>query len=62
MYPGGRAVLRPQTIVPLPGESAEALVSSLHDQTTALGDLWRTLTVEDWQRRMDEPDHGPMPL
>jgi hypothetical protein len=62
MYPGGRANLRPKTIVPAVGESAEALVASLHDETTMLDDLWQSLSIQDWQRRIDEPDHGTMPL
>jgi hypothetical protein len=62
MYPGGRANLRPKTIVPAAGESAEALVASLHDETTMLDDLWQSLSIQDWQRRVDEPDHGTMPL
>jgi hypothetical protein len=62
MYPGGRAGLRPHTIVPAAGESAEALVASLDDETAALERLWQTLSLDDWQRRIDEPDHGPIPL
>jgi hypothetical protein len=62
MYPGGRANLRPKTIVPATGESADALVSSLNDETTMLDDLWQSLSIPDWQRRIDEPDHGTMPL
>lgn len=62
MYPGGRANLRPKTIVPAVGESAEALVASLDDETTMLDDLWQSLSIQDWQRRIDEPDHGTMPL
>ena len=62
MYPGGRANVRPKTIVPAVGESAEALVASLHDETTMLDNLWQSLSIDDWQRRIDEPDHGTMPL
>ena len=62
MYPGGRANLRPKTIVPAAGESAEALVASLDHETTMLDDLWQSLSIQDWQRRIDEPDHRAMPL
>ncbi|HUP72337.1 MAG TPA: maleylpyruvate isomerase N-terminal domain-containing protein [Acidimicrobiales bacterium] len=62
MYPGGRANLRPHTIVAAAGESAVALVASLHAETAALERLWHTLSLDDWRRRIDEPDHGPIPL
>lgn len=62
MYPGGRATLRPRTIVPSAGETVDALVASLHHETTALDDLWQGLSIDDWQLRIDEPDHGTIPI
>jgi maleylpyruvate isomerase len=57
MYPGGRGH-RPATLEPTAGESASAVVASLRAESTALHELWRSLTPAQWATELDEPELG----
>ena len=65
-YPEGREVQRPQTLVPLPGESPQAVVESLACLSEELNQEWSTLDPAGWGVDVVEPpenrDLGPVPL
>ena len=54
-YPRGRAVQRPHTLAPLPGESPQAVVASLAQLGEDLNRLWVSLDVSAWNREVIEP-------
>jgi uncharacterized protein (TIGR03083 family) len=54
-YPEGRATQRPHTLVPLPGESPQAVVASLAQLGEDLDRLWVSLDASAWSREMIEP-------
>ena len=62
MYPDGRDRMRPATLVLAPGESIAQLLASFRAESFELIERWRTLTAEQWEMRIDEFDHGNMPL
>jgi hypothetical protein len=65
-YPEGRAAQRPGTLVPLPGESPQAVIASLALSGENLHRLWSTLGPSEWTIEITEPsgnaDLGPVPL
>jgi uncharacterized protein (TIGR03083 family) len=65
-YPEGRAVQRPGTLTPLPGETPHAVIASLATAGEELHRLWSSLDPSEWNREITEPprnvDLGPVPL
>jgi maleylpyruvate isomerase len=65
-YPEGREVQRPQTLVPLPGESPQAVVESLACLSEELNQEWSSVDPVAWGVDVVEPpenrDLGPVPL
>jgi hypothetical protein len=58
-YPEGRAIQRPKTLHPAPGESARQVVESLAEQSAELADAWAALSVDEWdQPVVDSHDVG----
>ena len=56
-YPGGRASQRPTTLVPRPGETDGALVTSLRDASRVLQESWAG--IDDWSVPVVEPPDNP---
>ena len=65
-YPEGRAMQRPQTLVPRPGESPQDVVESLASLCEELNEEWCALDAVSWDLDVVEPpdnrDLGPVPL
>ena len=65
-YPEGRETQRPQTLVPLPGESPAAVIESLAELGHNLHQSWSALDAGAWRVQVAEPvgnpDLGPVPL
>jgi uncharacterized protein (TIGR03083 family) len=58
MYPGGRDHDRPRTLVLRDGESVEQLVDSVESTAAELSARWHRLSSTDWERRIEDRDHG----
>jgi uncharacterized protein (TIGR03083 family) len=65
-YPGGRAQVRPSTLVPRPDEQPADVVTSLAHRSDELHQLWSPLQASSWSIDLvepaDNPDLGPVPL
>ena len=65
-YAEGRAAQRPGTLVPLPGESPQAVIASLAQSGGNLHRLWSSLDPPEWSIEITEPlgnaDLGRVPL
>jgi uncharacterized protein (TIGR03083 family) len=65
-YPGGRALVRASTLVPLPDERPADVVASLAQRSDELHQLWSSLDAGSWSidvvEPADNPDLGPVPL
>jgi uncharacterized protein (TIGR03083 family) len=62
MYPGGRDLVRPGTLVMRVGESLETLVESVASTALELRARWNDLAASDWDRRVVDRDHGAIAL
>ena len=58
-YPDGRSRQRPATLVPDAGETPPDVVGSRGEESARLHDLWRRLSVEQWQTAVVEPAGNP---
>ncbi len=58
-YPDGRAMQRPGTLEPAPGEDPLRVVESLRSLSTELEKLWDNLDGQAWEWEVAEPDDNP---
>ena len=58
-YPEGRAIQRPMTLRPAPGESSRQVVESLAEESAELAAVWAGISVNEWARPVvDSNDRG----
>jgi maleylpyruvate isomerase len=65
-YPAGRAVERPGTLQPAPGEAVAGVLASWREAAAALDRRWAAVSAEAWSCPVveppDNPDLGTVPL
>lgn len=58
-YPNGRDRERPATLEPAPNESPQDVVASLRTESEALRAAWASLSDDDWNLVVFEPEDNP---